>query len=471
MSLVPFSPHHLQLNHPLPFGIRDASGRLLLAAGARVDQADKLERLKSAELFADAAESMPWRRRLANTVDTMLRDNAPLAEIAEVRLNANGMPAPRSSDAAPAASAKPAAAKVAEGPAEPAATKPPASKAAAPDAVGTVALRAPGQARGFTGVSPSPLARIAAARASQDTTFGEQWDELIKHSDLVQREARPDGEWLSRLHAVHARALALFARKPDASLYHLIYTSAHSTERYSALHGLLCLVVSREVARMVGWPDELLDSLEAASLTMNVSMRRLQDLLAAGEPRITPDMRAEIDNHPERSVALLRSAGVQDPVWLTIVQHHHDDFGAGVLPDSAEPGLRAAQVLARVDVFTAKISRRAPRAPMSPLMAARQGCLGPDGRPDELGSALLRAMGLYPPGSFVELANGEAGIVISRGRMANQPVVAALMSASGAPLSPPMVRNAWEGRFAVKRVMGPDELRVRPPHEQLMSLR
>ena len=27
---------------------------------------------------------------------------------------------------------------------------------------------------------------------------------------------------------------------------------------------------------------------------------------------------------------------------------------------------------------------------MSPLMAARQGCLGPDGRPDELGSALLR---------------------------------------------------------------------------------
>lgn len=464
MNLVPFSPHHLQLNHPLPFGIRDASGRLLLAAGARVELPDVLARLKAAELFADAGESMPWRRRLANTVDTMLRDNTPLAAIAQVRLSANGTPAPREADVAPAAagSAKPNVAGP-EAAAEAGATK--------PTPIGTLAPRTPGQARGFGGVSPSPLARAAAARANQDAAFGEQWDELIKHSDMVQREARPDGEWLSRLHGVHARALALFGRKPDASLYHLIYTSAHSTERYSALHGLLCLVVAREVARMLGWSGELQDSLEAASLTMNVSMRRLQDLLAAGEPRITPEMRAEIDNHPARSVALLRSAGVQDPVWLQIVEHHHDDFGAGVLSDSAEPGRRAAQVLARVDVFTAKISRRAPRAPMSPLMAARQGCLGPDGRPDELGSALLRAMGLYPPGSFVELANGEAGIVISRGRMANQPVVAALMSASGTPMSPPAVRNAWEGRFAVKRVMGPDELRVRPPHEQLMSLR
>ena len=43
------------------------------------------------------------------------------------------------------------------------------------------------------------------------------------------------------------------------------------------------------------------------------------------------------------------------------------------------------------------------------MQAAREACLGPTGVPDEIGGALLKAVGLYPPGSFVELACGEIG--------------------------------------------------------------
>jgi hypothetical protein len=128
-------------------------------------------------------------------------------------------------------------------------------------------------------------------------------------------------------------------------------------------------------------------------------------------------------------------------------------------------------LLRRVDIFSAKISRRVTRAPMSPVQAAREACLGAGGTPDEIGSALLRAVGIYPPGSFVELASGELGIVVARGRRANLPYVATLVAASGTPLGEPALRDTIERRFAVKAALPPGHVRVRPPHERLLAMR
>jgi hypothetical protein len=136
------------------------------------------------------------------------------------------------------------------------------------------------------------------------------------------------------------------------------------------------------------------------------------------------------------------------------VRAHHDNSQANEPLESLTPALRLARLLRRVDIFSAKISRRASRAPMSPVQAAREACLGAGGVPDEVGGALLKAVGLYPPGSFVELVSGELGIVVARGRRANLPYVASLVSAAGNPLGEP-----------------PGQVRVRPPHDRLMALR
>lgn len=48
----------------------------------------------------------------------------------------------------------------------------------------------------------------------------------------------------------------------------------------------------------------------------------------------------------------------------------------------------------------------------------------PTADPTRSGAALLKSVGLYPPGSFVQLVNGETGIVVARGKQANLPVVA-----------------------------------------------
>jgi HD-GYP domain-containing protein (c-di-GMP phosphodiesterase class II) len=400
VNLITFSKQYLRLDEALPFGVRDRTGRLLLAAGQRIENSHRLAELRDLELFADEVESSDWRRRLALTVDTMVRQNATLKAIAEAR---------------------------------------------------------PGDQVRDNGSAEAPMA--------------EQWSQMAHVLDAALREPDAGGAWVGRVRLVHERLRLLAQRRFDASLYHLIYTAGHSTAHYSSHHALLCTLMAGECARTADWSAAEVESLERAALTMNVAMKRLQDELAARDLALTPDLREQIRVHPEAGAALLRDAGVDDALWLDAVRLHHDDSAKTKAFDTLTPAERVARLLRRVDIFTAKMSCRATRTPMSPVQAAREACLGANGQPDEIGGVLLKAVGLYPPGSFVELTSGERGIVIARGRRANLPLVAALVGAGGAPLGEPVLRDTVDKRHAVKGAVSSQLVRVIPPHDKLLALR
>lgn len=299
--------------------------------------------------------------------------------------------------------------------------------------------------------------------------LSQQWRDLVDQLDDALHAVCPGSDWRTRLFAVHGRARALFGRRPDASLYHHVYEAGHSTHKYSCHHALLTLVIAEHAASKLGWSPAWTDSLGRAALTMNVAMRQLQDQLATTRQKPTAAMRAEIDAHPEAGAALLEAAGIGDRLCLAVVRMHHEGEGEGELLAGQAPERQLARLLRRVDIFTAKISRRATRSPMSPVRAAREACLGVNGVPDEIGGAMLKAVGLYPPGSFVALANGELAIVVARGERANVPRVAALVSPRGSPLGEPLMRDTGNERYAVRSAVTPSSVKVRPPHDRLLA--
>lgn len=295
-------------------------------------------------------------------------------------------------------------------------------------------------------------------------------DTMVLQLDSLLRDIRPGADWLNRLRQLHAQATALAARRYDSCLYYLIYTSGHFVERYSTHHALLTMLIAAQTGSLLGWPEEEVEVLGLASLTMNTSMLKLQDMLAQYDGTPTPEMRRLIDLHPERSAQLLADGGLDDALWLDVVRRHHRPEDPAVPPQACEPATRLAALVRRVDIFGAKLSRRARRLPMSPVHAAREACLGVNGQPDALGGALLRSVGMYPPGSFVELASGELAIVISRGRRSNLPIVVSLVSASGLPLGEPALRDTVQTKHAVKASAKPASVKVRPPHERLLEM-
>ncbi len=401
MKLVPFLPEYLRAGEALPFGLRDASGRLLLAAGHCMTNKDRLEDLRSEGLFADEGESAQWYRRLAAAVDERFRLGDSLGQVAQAR--------------------------------------------------------------------PDTAAREAAT--ARPLTLPEEWAEILSRLDAVLRDLRPDGDWRARLLALHLRARQLAEKRTDASLYHLLYEAAHSTQKHSSQLALLCLVICEQAAALLKWRPDWIDSLGRAALLMNVSALRLLDQLAITERPPTPEMRATLDAHPARSAQLLQECGFVDPLCLEVVARHHDADKGDATLDQLSPALQLVRLLRRVDNFVSLISLRASRPAGSAAHAAREACLSTSGMPDEVGGALLRAVGLYPPGSFVEMASGEIGIVVARGRRANLPHAAALLSASGNLIAEPLLRDTMDRRHAVKAAVLPGAVKLVPPHARLLALR
>jgi HD-GYP domain-containing protein (c-di-GMP phosphodiesterase class II) len=389
------------VDEPLPFGLRDGTGRLLLAAGMLVGNDSRMAELLKEPLFSEESESADWSRRQTAAMDAAIRQGAALRDVVAAR--------------------------------------------------------------------PEAAPRDAAAAA--ELTLVEQWEQAAMHLDAALRDVRPDGDWRARLLALHGRARQQSLRRPDAPLYYLVYEAAHSTTKYSAHHALLVMLICEHAAVMLGWPSAWIDSLGRAALVMNVAMQRLQDQLANTQLSLTAEMRAEIAAHPVAGENMLAAGGLADPLCLATVRLHHDSTGSDLPLSELPPERQLARLLRRVDIFAAKISRRAMRKPMSPVQAAREACLGAKGVPDEIGGALLKAVGLYPPGSFVELASGDIGIVVARGRAVNLPYVATLVSASGNPLGEPALRDTVDRRYAVKSSVAPGGVKVRPPHDRLMALR
>ncbi len=310
----------------------------------------------------------------------------------------------------------------------------------------------------------------AEAVAARSLSTAEAWFELRQRLDTVLRDVAPGTDWRARLFEVHARARLLAARRPDESLYHLVFETVNYHEKYSAHHALMCACIVEQAAAVLGWPQAQVDSLGRAALTMNVAMRALQDLLSTTDKPLSAEQRNEIETHAEVGAARLADAGLGDALALEVVALHHDAGDAAEPLDTLPPVRQLARLLRRVDIFGAKISRRATRQALSPLIAAREACLGPDGRPDEIGGAMLKVMGVYPPGSFVELVSGEIGIVVARGRRANMPYVAGLVTASGGVHAEPPLRDTCDRRHAVKGAVPSERVRLRVAHDKVLAL-
>ncbi len=82
MSVVQLPPEILRTGHPAPVSVRDATGHLLLAKGVLVATEAQRERLVERVLYVDESEGDLIKRAMAGRLDSMVRQNASLGQIA-----------------------------------------------------------------------------------------------------------------------------------------------------------------------------------------------------------------------------------------------------------------------------------------------------------------------------------------------------------------------------------------------------
>lgn len=303
--------------------------------------------------------------------------------------------------------------------------------------------------------APAPPPPSPPDHAELITELGQLQSQL--HALLIDNQ--PDDKWLPRMTAVSARTLDLTRQHADALLFLVLQRAVRRYEHYSSRHALLCAMASALCAEQLDLTDTQIHSLMLAALTMNWSMTAMQDELTLRERTPSLDQRIRIDRHPELSARQLEAAGVQDRLCIDVVARHHQDGPVKLRFAALSVADQLARVLRRLDVFFAKISPRLSRPGMPAPLAARAACLGPGGEPDEVGSAIIKVLGIYPPGTCVALANGELAMVLRRGLHASQPQVISLTAAGGAALLAPLRRDTAQPAYRITGTARPGDLR------------
>ena len=238
---------------------------------------------------------------------------------------------------------------------------------------------------------------------------------------------------------------------------------------YSATHAMLVSVICGLAAREVlNWPEPVDLLLRKAALTMNIAMTDLQDRLTSQKRPPDPDQLEQIESHAPRAVELLQSLGVSDAMWLETVAAHHT-VAPGPLR-SKTPAQRLARLIQRADMFAARLSPRLTRPAVTPAVAMQACYFDENKQVDEAGAALIKAVGIYQPGSFVKLASEEVAVVVRRGANTSTPRVAVVLNRSGMATAEHAVRDTSNKDYKVVASVPHSEVKVQIKLERLLPL-
>ena len=272
---------------------------------------------------------------------------------------------------------------------------------------------------------------------------------------------------LERLAGIEKKALHLLQADADDSLFCLFQALADTSQGYCASHALLCAVVCHMSALKLAMPEPQRAALVTAALLMNIGMARDQDSLARQNTAPDEWQRTLIQEHPQKSVAILQGFGIEDVEVLDIVRWHHGHDSLMGLPSTAV----ARQVLAMADVFVAKMAARKTRVSLSPVKAVKSMVMGAEGAAQGIASAMAQAAGFYPPGTYVKLANGETAVSVQRGARANTPWVISILDKDGVALGKHQCKETTTPASTIASAVAAENVRVTLSVEKVRKAR
>ncbi len=272
---------------------------------------------------------------------------------------------------------------------------------------------------------------------------------------------------LARLEGIQQKALNLLANNPDEGLFMLFQALPDLGLGYCATHALLCGVVGTLTADKLALQPAHRSLLLRSALVMNIGMARPQDSLARQLKAPSPAQRELISAHPPTSADILRGFGEPDAELLDMVHWHHAPLQC---PDPAAQRLHL-NLLHLADTLVAKMAPRVSRPAMSALGATKSLLQEATPASQQQRVAMACVLGFYPPGTYVQLANGEAAVVLARGDKASTPHVAVLLNTQGLPLIPYQYRDTRLANFAVRAPLAAGQVNVRLNAERIRHLR
>ena len=211
---------------------------------------------------------------------------------------------------------------------------------------------------------------------------------------------------------------SLFESTVSNSSAALLLSTVKSHDQYTYYHSVNACMLALATGRMLGIDKEDLISIGVGAVLHDIGKVTVSPGVLNYPGRLDKEQWREITYHPqEGALAIMAAGGDRHQIAATVALEHHARFDGGGYPGLSRT--RKPHVYSRmvsvVDVYDALTTRRAYRRAETPNQAL-QVILKDAGShfdPDVV-RIFIGMMGIYPPGSLLELEDGMKALVVAR---------------------------------------------------------
>lgn len=261
--------------------------------------------------------------------------------------------------------------------------------------------------------------------------------------ELLNNVAADRAVNLEGVQAVVQGCVKSIIANPDAMVW---LTRIRHEDAYTAEHCLRVGVLAITFARFLNMPESDMEILGLCGMLHDVGKMRISPDLLNKPGALSPEEWQIMKAHPTFGHDLLAVDGKLDPLVKEAALSHHERMDGSGYPHGLSGnniGL-FARIIAIVDAYDAITSDRPYQKGRSSMDALRilYQCSGTHFDSD-LVQTFISMIGLYPPGSLVELKSGEVAIVLSSSpEQKLKPVIELVLDAAGNLSEPRVLRLA-----------------------------
>ncbi|MEH6824091.1 MAG: HD domain-containing phosphohydrolase [Motiliproteus sp.] len=230
----------------------------------------------------------------------------------------------------------------------------------------------------------------------------------------------------------------------------------HQGNSYTLSKSIHMGVLVEQIGKRLQVGEAARFSVICAALSHDIGMWLEQDQMRMQIAPLSQEQRALIQSHPGRGVEKLRAAGVVDKAWLSCVGMHHERADGSGYPEGikGEAIIPPARMIAVADIYAAMTRQRGDRIAMTSKGAQKEVFLSRGEMIDAtMAQIFIKEIGIFSPGNFVLLANGEVGVVSGRGGNAATPEVSVIIVADGRALLSAQGRDTSDKNCSVVNVI------------------
>ncbi len=235
-----------------------------------------------------------------------------------------------------------------------------------------------------------------------------------------------------------ARSVSEFMLRYTQSSFADVMQRVHypDYDSYTVGHSVRVASIAVYVASRMKWAEKDLLAIGSAGLLHDIGKSIIPDAILLKKGRLTEDEYTVVQKHPVVGMELLIAQDGISELDIAACWGHHIRYDGGGYPPQPKWSVRhpVIALLQICDVFEALTAIRPYKVAMAPWQA--YGIMLADGGAFHPGllATFIALLGLYPPGTYVQLSDKRVGMVTNIGPKIDRPQLRIVRTSANEPL-------------------------------------